>query len=86
MTCSKCGSEMPQNAVFCPFCGRRVISLPERKTRRGNGQGCVYRRGKTWTAVVTVGYDSEAKRITRSKSGFRTKKEALEAIPGLKLS
>ena len=86
MTCSKCGSEMPQNAVFCPFCGRRVISLPERKTRRGNGQGCVYRRGKTWTAVVTVRYTDEAKRITRSKSGFRTKKEALEAVPGLKLS
>ena len=86
MTCKYCHSEMPENAVFCPFCGRRVISLPERRTRRGNGQGCVYRRGKTWTAVVTVGYDSEAKRITRSKSGFRTKKEALEAVPGLKLS
>ena len=49
---------------------------------RGNGQGTAYRRGRTWTARVVVGWkhakDGHAIPIYRTKGGFTTKREALE--------
>ena len=58
-----------------------------RTKNRGNGQGSVYQLpNKTWIAVITLGYaneDGRMRRVTRSKSGFRTKKDALDYIPNL---
>ena len=51
---------------------------------RGNGQGSAYKRGRTWTAVYIYAW-IEGKPQKRTKGGFRTKKEALEFIPVLKL-
>ena len=85
MLCSKCSSEMPVNALYCPFCGRAVNYTPQRK-KRGNGQGTAIKRGKTWTAVATIAnyWDGE-KRIQKrtTKGGFATKKEALAYVPML---
>lgn len=54
---------------------------------RGNGQGTVYRRGRTWTARVVIGWktadDGHAIPIYRTKGGFPTKREALAYIPEL---
>lgn len=53
----------------------------KRKTR-GNGQGCAYRRGSSWTAQIVVGWhtgeDGNVWPIKRRKGGFSTKREALE--------
>jgi len=62
------------------------------KRQRGNGTGTAYKRGKTWTARIVVGWvDTVSKSgkkyrkpIYRTKGGFRTKTEALEFIPALK--
>ena len=59
-----------------------------RQKIRGNGQGCAYKRGRTWTAVVTLGWilpedGSPKKPIRKSKGGFATKKEALAYCPTL---
>lgn len=55
--------------------------------KRGNGQGYARKRGSTWTAVVTVGWDisedGKAKQIRRTKGGFKTKREALAYCPKL---
>lgn len=53
------------------------------KTRtRPNGAGTAYKRGRTWTARVVVGWKvregMNATPIYRTKGGFRTKREALE--------
>lgn len=84
--CKKCHAELPPGANFCHKCGAPVASERKRKSR-GNGTGTVYKRGKTWTALKTIGFltneNGEVKRITRSKGGFRTKKEALEYLPNL---
>lgn len=84
--CRKCHVEIPPGANFCHKCGVPVASERKRKAR-GNGTGTVYKRGKTWTALKTIGFltneNGEVKRITRSKGGFRTKKEALEYLPNL---
>lgn len=56
---------------------------------RGNGQGCAYKRGQTWTACVTIDWafpddPSKPKRpIRRTKGGFATKKEAIAYCPVL---
>ena len=56
-----------------------------RTKSRGNGQGCAYRRGRTWEAQVVVGYrlpDDPSKQpiaIKRRKGGFPTKAAAIVA-------
>ena len=84
-TCKRCGSNLPENALYCPFCGRG-INIPPTPKKRGNGQGTAIKRGKTWTAIANVATyweDGRLKRKRVSKGGFKTKKEALEFIPTL---
>lgn len=73
MICRKCKKEVPDGA-FCLMCGAKQENAPAKK--RGNGQGTVYKRGKTWTAVHTT--YRNGKRLTSTKGGFQTKKAALE--------
>lgn len=84
--CRKCRSEIPDSVKFCPDCGVKQ-GLSRKPKSRGNGQGTAYQLpNKSWAAVRTLGYRMEngkLKRITCSKSGFRTKKEALDYLPYL---
>lgn len=49
----------------------------DRKTKsRGNGQGTVFKRGNTYRAQLTL-YEN-GRRFTKTKSGFKTKREAAE--------
>ena len=76
----KCGAELPDDAVYCLYCGRKQIREPHPKAR-GNGQGTVYKRGETWTAETTLGWrtgpDGKRLRITRKKGGFKNKKDGI---------
>lgn len=86
MKCRKCHQEIPDGSRFCMFCG--VPQDVRQNTKaRGNGTGSVFKRGKTWTACRVMGYatdkDGKLRKTTRSKGGFRTKKEALEYLPKL---
>lgn len=90
MECRKCKKEIPDGSVFCNHCGAKQEvekRLPKTRTR-GNGEGTAYRRGKTWTARVILGWwvddDCIAHPQIRSKGGFKTKREALEFIPTLR--
>ena len=61
--------------------------MPKPKTR-ANGTGTVYKRGKTWTAEVVVGYKpgeaGKLRPIRITKGGYKTKSAALAGIPSLK--
>ena len=86
MNCRKCHKEIPDKSKFCLYCG--VVQNVSNKTKmRGNGTGSVYKRGKTWMATrvvqFTVDGDKKVHRKTINKSGFKTKKEALEYLPTL---
>ena len=87
MNCRKCKCELPNNAKYCPSCGAKVDAAKKPKSR-GNGTGSVYQLpNKTWTVVRTVGYKTDpngkTRRVTRSKSGFKTKREAVNYFPKL---
>ena len=92
----KCGREIPEDVVFCPWCGKKQ-QLPKQKTKsRGNGLGSVYKLpdGK-WCAAKTVGWVVDPlpadappgtvphKRRVTVKRRFRTRKDAEAALPGL---
>ena len=86
--CRKCRAALPEGAKFCHVCGVRQ-DLQQRKTRtRGNGTGTAFKRSNgTWTAMKTLEWrideDGKKHRITASKGGFKTKKEALNYLPNL---
>lgn len=73
--CIKCKKELPNGALFCPWCGKKQAASPrKRKSRRPNKTGSVYKntggRSRPWVAYrsgVVVG-------------SYETKKEALEAL------
>lgn len=78
----RCGRDVPDEAAFCPWCGKDLREKKKAVKRRGNGQGTVYKRGDRYVAAVTVGYRSDGKRITRSKL-FTKKSDAIAALPGM---
>ena len=92
----KCKKAAPADAVFCPYCGRR-LDPPKRKTKsRGNGLGSVYKlpNGK-WMAAKVIGYTVDPlpedappgtvphKRCQRVRRQYDTRKDALAALPFL---
>lgn len=64
MICVKCGKDLPESALFCPWCGKKQSATPQKKYRkRTDGSGSVWRkRGKKlrpWAAQknrILVGY------------------------------
>ncbi|MBQ6164738.1 MAG: tyrosine-type recombinase/integrase [Clostridia bacterium] len=92
MFCKKCGTELPDEAVYCFMCGRKLpADGKDRCTKkRGNGEGTVFqyttKAGPRYAAEVTIGYiikDGQVSRTSRRKKGFKTKKEALAYLPQL---
>lgn len=88
--CMKCKAPLPEDAKFCPQCGwNQQKPLPQHKPKtRDNGQGSVYKLPNgSWIAVRVFGYekrDGKLCPIKATKSGFRTKKEAIAYLPQLK--
>lgn len=79
--CVKCGRELPSGAEWCPWCGRKQTRSTSTR-RRSNGTGSIFRRGSGYIALKIIGHeirpDGTRRRITKSKSGLRTRKEAEE--------
>lgn len=86
MLCPKCKKDMPPDAVFCCFCGKKIQPSTRTPKKRGNGQGTVFKLNGKWAAEVTLGYISDngqLRRRSRRKQGFETKKAALAYLQEL---
>ena len=90
MNCCKCKKEIPEGSLYCNHCGKKQQTTQRRRgtKTRANGTGTVYKDGKYWRAKIVLGYyidaSGEIKSTTRSKGGFKSKKEALEFLPALR--
>lgn len=54
MECVKCKKGIPEDALFCPYCGKKQIPEPRKWKKRANGMGTVVKkqgnRSKPWEA------------------------------------
>lgn len=82
MDCRKCARVLPDDAIFCCYCGvKQEITRKHRK--RANGTGTVFRYRGGWVVEYTEGWDivdGDLRRKTRRKYGFKTSKDAEEAL------
>lgn len=80
MICIKCSATIPEGSSYCNVCGKKQTKTVRHRARqRGNGLGMAYKRGKTWTARVTVGWkyvDGRKIQVFRTKGGFPSKTAA----------
>lgn len=89
MLCPKCGREIPDDAVCCCYCRTKVGQPVRARSKRPNGSGSVFRHRNGWKAQVVDHYErtdqtkSGLRPIYKTKSGFRTKKDALNYLPTL---
>jgi integrase len=84
MNCRKCSRSLPDDAVYCCYCGIKQVLAKRKATKRANGTGSVKKRGKTWTAVgpaQTIFRNGEFVTVRPEKGGFATRTEALLAAP-----
>lgn len=77
MQCVKCKREIPENSIYCLYCGKKQAPEPRKAMKRPNGTGTVYklsgRRKRPWAAAknkTIIGY-------------YETKTAALEALSRL---
>lgn len=93
MICQKCRKDSPQDAAFCPYCGRKLSPGKERRKKsRGNGTGCAYYDPihRYWIAQVVDGYrepEDKTKQLIpakKTKGGFKRREDALAYCAKLK--
>ena len=78
MLCKKCKKEIPDEAVYCCFCGIKQVQAPRNKRTRGNGTGSVFKLPNgQYKAVIQYNYRlDENGKLKRSQLVKRCKKKS----------
>lgn len=86
MNCRKCTRALPEDAIYCCYCGTKQEAPKRKSTKRANGTGSVKKRGKTWTAIGparTIFKNGKFITYRPTQGGFATRTEALLAAPNV---
>jgi integrase/recombinase XerD len=79
MICKRCKKEIPDESVYCMWCGKKQVSTTRKTLKRENGAGSVYKRSdrksRPWVAVITNKYGKR-----ESLGTFATAQEAKDAL------
>ena len=81
MNCVRCQREIPDGSMFCCYCGKKQETQRRKRAKRPNMSGTARKRGRYYEAIWTVASpeltaDGRIKQFRKSKSGFKTRKEA----------
>lgn len=82
MNCRKCSRVLPEDAIFCCYCGVKQ-EIVRKSRKHSNGTGSVFRCRGAWAIEYTVGWELTADDIRRKrirKYGFKSSKDAEEAL------
>ena len=82
MNCRKCTRDLPADAIYCCYCGIKQ-EITRKRRKRSNGTGTVFRYRGGWVVEYTEGWDivdGELRRKTRRKYGYKTSKDAEDAL------
>ncbi|MDY5730177.1 MAG: tyrosine-type recombinase/integrase [Eubacteriales bacterium] len=86
MICIKCKKEIPDNSVYCNYCGKKQV-ITQSKRSHGNGLGTVFKDCNSWTAEYTFDFsvdeNGKIKRNRKRKRGFKTKKDGLKYLENI---
>lgn len=83
MLCKKCRKEIPDNSIYCNYCGRKQSDGRCNTLKRANGQGTVYKevgRHRPYRAMLSATYDKNGKAQRIHLGYYKTRTEALNAI------
>lgn len=83
MNCKRCKREIPDGSAFCNWCGSRQEYQRKVKGRRSNGEGTATRMPNGTYKLILTEY-RYGQRVTRTKSGFKTKADAYKYLPTLR--
>lgn len=88
MLCTKCGREIPDDAVLCCYCGKKYIK-EKRTGSRANGTGSVYYDAskKRWVAQIVSGRhytENMQLRFEFKRKYFTSRTEALQHVQNMK--
>ena len=85
MICKKCSKEIPDDAKLCCYCGKKYV-IERKHSRRGNHEGSIYKRGKTWVVKLSMGYpENNAPDFDNPEAGQKKRREPIrKAVGGFK--
>ena len=84
MGCIKCKRALPDQAIYCPFCGKKQVAA-RRRARRASGRGTIKHRSdvkaRPWVAIAPAVLDLERGVYDRATIGsYATRAEAENAL------
>jgi hypothetical protein len=64
MDCRKCSRSLPDDAIFCCYCGVKQ-EITRKRRKRSNGSGAVFRYRGGWAIEYTDGWEISGEDLRR---------------------